>query len=62
MLSTLIGKAPTLYKELSSGIRTNLTLDEVIKLALLAKDVPDENIKRGVIDKSNVFFGASPMG
>lgn len=62
MLPTLITKAPTLYQELSSGIRTNLTLDEVIKLALLAQSVSGENIKRGIIDKDNVFFGTSPDG
>lgn len=62
ILPILIEKAPTLYNELSSGIRTNLSLEDAIKLALLAKDVPEENIKRGVIDKSDVFFGFSPDG
>jgi LCP family protein required for cell wall assembly len=61
-LPTLISKAPTLYNELASGIRTNLTLDEVIRLALLAQTVPGESIQRGVIDKDNVFFGNSPDG
>ncbi|MCC7130923.1 MAG: LCP family protein [Anaerolineae bacterium] len=62
MLPRLIEKAPTLYSELASGIRTNLSLDDAIKLSLLAKDVPEENIKRGVIDKGDVFFGTSPDG
>jgi LCP family protein required for cell wall assembly len=62
MLPILIEKAPTLYNELASGIRTNLTLEEAIKLSLLAKDVPDEAIKRGLIDKGDVFFGNSPDG
>jgi LCP family protein required for cell wall assembly len=62
ILPILIEKAPTLYNELSSGIRTNLSLEDAIKLALLAKDVPEENIKRGVIDKGDVFFGFSPDG
>lgn len=62
ILPVLIQKAPTLFNELSSGIRTNLTLDEVIKLALLAKDVPEQNIQRGLIDKDNVYFGNSPDG
>jgi LCP family protein required for cell wall assembly len=60
MLPTLITKAPTLYRELSSGINTNLSLDQVIKLALLAQQVPEENIQRGVLGKEYVLFGRSP--
>ncbi len=60
MLPTLIQKAPSLYQELSSGIRTNLTLDDAIKLAILAKEIPQENIKQGVIGKGYMVFGRSP--
>jgi polyisoprenyl-teichoic acid--peptidoglycan teichoic acid transferase len=62
MLPNLISKAPALYEELAAGIRTNLTLDEVIRLALLAQSVPDTGIKKGIINKDNVFFGNSPDG
>ena len=62
MLQTLITKAPTLYQELSSGVRTNLSLEEVIQLAVLAQGVPDNGIQRGIINKDNVFFGQSPDG
>jgi len=61
-LTTIIQKAPTLYAEISSGIHSNLTLDQVIRLALLAKDVPKENIIQDQIDKSEVYFGTSPDG
>jgi len=54
--SILISKAPTLYAELAAGIQTNMTLDEVIQLALLAQKVPDEDIKRGSISTSQVMF------
>jgi polyisoprenyl-teichoic acid--peptidoglycan teichoic acid transferase len=60
MLPTLITKAPTLYQQLSSGIHTNLALDDAVKLALLAKDIPKENIKQGVFDQKYVFYGWSP--
>jgi LCP family protein required for cell wall assembly len=60
MLPTLITKAPTLYRELASGINTNLTLDQAAKLALLAKDIPPENIKRGVLGEKYTIFGRSP--
>ena len=50
MMPTLVAKSPALYNEISKGIRTNLTLDQVIKLAWLASQVGDDNIKKGVFD------------
>jgi LCP family protein required for cell wall assembly len=49
MLPTLIAKAPALYSEFSSGINTNLTLDQIISLALVAPSVPRKNIRQGII-------------
>ncbi len=49
MLPELIAKAPILYNELSSGIKTNLTLEQVIKLAWMAQQIEEEDIKKGVI-------------
>jgi LCP family protein required for cell wall assembly len=46
----LISKAPLLYNELSGGIKTYLTLNDDLRLAMLAKDIPLENIQKGVID------------
>ncbi len=60
MLPTLIAKAPALYSELASGIHTNLPLDDAIRLAALALQVPQEKIHRGVIGKGYVLFGTSP--
>ncbi len=62
LLPTLITSAPTLFKEISTGVNTNLSLDEVIKLALLAQSVPEEDIQKGIIDKNYVLFGTSPDG
>ena len=42
MLPLLISKAGVLYNELSSGIHTNLTLDQVIRLAWMATKIPEE--------------------
>ena len=56
LLPTLISKAPVLYNELSSGIRTNLSLDEAIRLAWLGSQIPDESIKRGAIDAAARVF------
>jgi LCP family protein required for cell wall assembly len=56
----LVEKAPEIYAELSTGINTNLPLDDAIRLALLAVQVKDEDIKRGVINEKYVTFGRSP--
>ncbi len=58
----LLAQAPQLYSTFSSGIRTNLALEDAIKLAVLVRDVPMENIKNGVIDQSMVSFGNVVLG
>ncbi len=62
MLPTLITRAPILYNELASGVRTNMTLEQVIRLAWLAQQIPEQNIKRAVIGTDAVEFGTSPDG
>ena len=62
MLPTLITKAPTLYNELSEGIRTNLNLQQVVQLALFASQIDPSDIKQGVIGQDEVMFGTSPDG
>jgi polyisoprenyl-teichoic acid--peptidoglycan teichoic acid transferase len=49
MIPTLITKAPRLYNELASGIRTNLTLEQMVSLGLLAAQIESQDIRRGVI-------------
>lgn len=62
MLPYLISKAPVLYEELSSGIRTNLSLDLAIRLAWLAVQIPADKIKQGAIGSEQVSFAMSPDG
>lgn len=63
MLPTLISKAPILYQELSAGLHTNLNLEQAIQLSWLALQIPEENIKRGVISPpEQVSLGKSPDG
>ena len=61
-LSLLISKAPALYTEIASGVQTNMSLEELIKLAVLAQKVPEENISRGAISAQEVIFAESPDG
>ena len=62
MIPTLVAKAPQLYKDLSEGIRTNLTLDQVIRLAYLAEQIPPENITKAVIGTNMVSFAKTSDG
>jgi LCP family protein required for cell wall assembly len=49
MIPTLIAKAPALYNELAEGINTNLSLEQMIALGMLAMQIEPGNIARGVI-------------
>jgi hypothetical protein len=51
---TMVSKAPKIYAEAESGLRTNLSFDDALKLGALLSQVPEANIKRGVIDYSMV--------
>ncbi|MGD8752104.1 MAG: LCP family protein, partial [Anaerolineales bacterium] len=62
LLPTLLQKAPVLYQELSSGINTNLTLEEAFQLAWLAQQIPEEAIHNAIIGTEQVAFGKSPDG
>ena len=58
----LIAKAPQMYQEFSSGIHTNMSLEDAIKLAVLGKDISRESINTGVIDTTMVTFDNTVLG
>ena len=58
----LLEQAPALYSTLSAGIRTNMPLEDAIRLAVLVRDIPRENIQNRVIDHSMVTFGNAVLG
>jgi LCP family protein required for cell wall assembly len=62
MLPTLITRAPVLYNQLSKGIRTNMSLEQIVRLAWLAQGIPAGDIKQTVIGPNEVDFGMSPDG
>ncbi len=49
MIGTLIAKAPILYQQLATGVRTNMSLDEMISLAWLGVSIDKANIRQEVI-------------
>jgi polyisoprenyl-teichoic acid--peptidoglycan teichoic acid transferase len=60
--ATLMAQAPQLYQLFSAGVRTNISLQDAMKLAMLVKDIPFDNIKQGVIDNHMVNFGNVTLG
>lgn len=60
LLPGLIANSVQIYSELSAGITTNLSLDDAIRLAVLASQIDSADIKRGVINEQYVIFGRSP--
>jgi LCP family protein required for cell wall assembly len=61
-LPGLIAKAPALYQDISSGISTNLNLQEAIQLGLLALQLDTSSIKQGIINYDMVIPTSSPDG
>ncbi len=55
MLPSLILQAPSLWGTLSENVYTGLTLEQVVQLALYAKDIPLENFSTGVISNQYVI-------
>lgn len=62
MLPNLVANAPQIYEDLSAGINTNMSLNQVIKLAWSAIDIDRENIKQVIISNEYVTLGKSPDG
>ena len=52
----LLAQAPEIYQNFSAGIHTNMSFEDALKLAVLAKDIPIESIKQGVIDNNMAVF------
>lgn len=62
MLPTLISKAPALYSDLSSGIHTNLSLSQIVQLAMYASQIPNKGIHYGLLGPDTALNGTSPDG
>lgn len=62
MLPQLISRAPQMWQNLQANVRTNLTLEEAIQLALLAQDIPSESIQTSVLDFNYVYNEMTPDG
>lgn len=62
MLPNLVASAPQIYEDLSAGINTNMSLNQVIKLAWSAMDIDRDKIEQVIISNEYVTLGKSPDG
>jgi len=57
-----ISKAQEFFNDLASGIKTNMPFDTAVQLGVLAKDIPLDGIKQGVIDNTMIAFDNVILG
>lgn len=60
LLPQLVAQAPTLLDTLQSSVKTDLSLDQMIKLAKLATQIDPKNIKQATIDENMVVAYNAP--
>jgi LCP family protein required for cell wall assembly len=58
----MIRQAPFLYQQMGDGIRTDLSLDQLLGLANVAARIPSENIHNAVLDQNYVTSYRTPAG
>jgi LCP family protein required for cell wall assembly len=62
MLPTLIAQAPQLWATLQDAIETDLTLPEIVSLAVVASQIPADQIATAAIDESCTDPWVTPSG
>ena len=62
MAPQLLAKAPELWRIFQDNVETNVSLNEALQLALLAQDIPRENIRTEVLDYEYVYNEVTPDG
>ena len=55
-------RAPSLYREVEDGIRTDLSLEQMLRLAKTISDIPAANIRNEVLDFDYVSSYRTPGG
>ncbi len=61
-INGLLAKAPIFYQQLAQGIRTDLSLEQIVSLATTASEIPSENIRSDVLDYDYVTNHTTETG
>lgn len=62
MAPQLLTRAPELWRIFQRNVRTDLSLNEAVQLALLVQEIPSESIRTAVIDFDYVYNETAPDG
>lgn len=62
MVPQLLTRAPELWRIFQDNVRTDLTINEAVQLALLIETIPSDNIRNKVIDFDYVYSETAPNG
>lgn len=62
LLPQLIVQSPTLLSTLNENVYTNLSLDQIIQIAMTLKDMSASNIRTGVLDGNYSVPYTTPAG
>ena len=58
----LLVQAPQLWQTFQDNVKTNLSLEDALELALLVQEIPEENIQTAVLDFNYVYNETTPDG
>jgi len=65
MIPTLVARAPELWHQISQTMHSDLTFDQLLRVAIYLKDVQTQNIHRGILDANysspTVYQGADVL-
>ncbi len=61
-VTSLLPQAAALWESVQDNIRTNLTFEEMVRLALRAEQIPSENIRQGQISFGEVYESTTEDG
>jgi LCP family protein required for cell wall assembly len=61
-MASLVSQAPALLNELSTSVKTDMTLDQIQQLAMLATKIERGKIKSEVLDQRYTMFATTPEG
>jgi LCP family protein required for cell wall assembly len=62
MAPQLLARAPELWRIFQRNVRTDLSLNEAVQLALLVQEIPTDSIRTAVIDFDYVYNETAPDG
>jgi polyisoprenyl-teichoic acid--peptidoglycan teichoic acid transferase len=54
VLTSLVGQAPAIWNQVSKGMITDMSLDQILSLGWYVKDIPTSSIQRATIDEKYI--------